>query len=68
MPIFEFKCAKCGHKFETIAASDEDGSSLFCLACGTPKPEKLPSVFSSSGTGSNPSGLSGCGSSHKGFS
>jgi len=66
MPIFEFKCKKCGHKFETIASANEDGSSLFCLVCGAPGPEKQLSLFSSSGTESRTSG-GGCGPS-RGFS
>ena len=60
MPIFEFKCRECGHKFETIAHTDEDGSNLFCLVCGAPSPEKQLSVFSSSGTQPRTSG-GGCG-------
>ncbi|MBN2719556.1 MAG: zinc ribbon domain-containing protein [Proteobacteria bacterium] len=50
MPIFEFKCVKCGHQFETITSSREDGSTLCCPVCGAPKPEKLLSLFSSSGS------------------
>jgi putative FmdB family regulatory protein len=60
MPIFEFRCKKCGHKFETITSADEDGSGLFCLVCGAEHPEKQVSLFSSSGTESKNSG-GGCG-------
>jgi putative FmdB family regulatory protein len=60
MPIFEFKCKKCGHTFETIAHADEDGSNLVCLVCGAPCPEKQLSLFSASGSDSGMSG-GGCG-------
>ena len=69
MPIFEFKCTKCGHKFETITSADEDGSGLTCPDCGAAYPEKLLSLFSASGIESKASGGGGCGSPHSsGFS
>lgn len=66
MPIFEFKCKKCGHTFETIANADEDGSNLFCLVCGAAHPEKQISLFSASGAEPRTSG-GGCGPT-RGFS
>jgi len=45
----------------------EDGSGLKCPECGEPKPEKLFSIFSASGTDSPAaSGGGGCGHSHSG--
>ncbi|UCG39187.1 MAG: zinc ribbon domain-containing protein [bacterium] len=68
MPIFEFRCKKCGHQFETITSRSEDGSGLSCPECGAGKPEKLISLFSASGTESKASsgGGGGCGHSHSG--
>ncbi len=69
MPIYEFKCRKCDHKFETLASCSEDGSGINCPECGESKPEKLMSMFSASGTNSKASGGGGCGHSHgSGFS
>ena len=70
MPIFEFKCKKCGHQIETLTSRDEDGSGLECPECGHKGMEKLLSMFSASGTESKASGGGGCGhSSHgSGFS
>jgi putative FmdB family regulatory protein len=68
MPIFEFRCAKCGHRFETITSSSEDGSGLKCPICGAEGLEKLLSVFSSSGLGTGASGGGGGCSSGSGFS
>lgn len=70
MPIFEFRCKKCEHQFETITGSGEDGSGLKCPQCGKIGLEKLMSIFSASGTESPASSGGGCGhSSHgSGFS
>ncbi len=37
MPIYEFRCRKCRHKFETLASMNEDGSGLNCPECDEPK-------------------------------
>ncbi len=66
MPIYEFRCRKCEHTFETLASMNEDGSGLNCPECGEPKPEKLLSIFSASGTGSPAASGGGCGHSHSG--
>ncbi|MDF1534989.1 MAG: zinc ribbon domain-containing protein [bacterium] len=66
MPIFEFRCKKCGHQFETLAGRDEDGSGLECPECGKTGARKLLSMFSTSGTESKASGGGGCGHSHSG--
>ena len=67
MPIYEFRCKKCEHTFETLAGINEDGSSLECPECGETGPEKLLSIFSSTGTESPASSSGGgCGHSHSG--
>lgn len=46
MPLYEYKCGKCGHCFEllrSIATSDID---IKCPACGDEKPQKSISRFS----------------------
>ncbi|MFH1146336.1 MAG: zinc ribbon domain-containing protein [Pseudomonadota bacterium] len=46
MPIFEFKCRKCGKPFERIvflALAEQVG----CPACGSLETERVPSGFSS---------------------
>jgi putative FmdB family regulatory protein len=50
MPIYEYQCAKCGEKFEVRQGIGEDGSSLACPKCHTPKPERLVSSFFSPGS------------------
>jgi putative FmdB family regulatory protein len=56
MPIYEYRCKKCGVVFERFQKINEGGESLTCPACGARKPEKILSNFSSSnGSESSPS-------------
>jgi len=48
MPIYEYRCRKCGKLFEKIQKVSEGGASLKCPYCGGKKPEKVFSRFSSS--------------------
>lgn len=42
MPMYEYACADCGHKFETLVRS---GSVPQCPRCHSQALEKLLSVF-----------------------
>ena len=62
MPIYEFKCRKCGHGFEELMAmGDAARPDLECPACGSRQVEKGFSAFATGGgaTASAPTG--GCG-------
>lgn len=65
MPIFEFKCAKCGEVFESFVLRGAENVS--CPRCGSEKVEKLisaPNVCGSFESGSH----SSCGGNSSGFS
>lgn len=51
MPIYEFRCKKCGAAFEVIRPMGDSGRSLTCPECGARSPEKQLSVFATA-TGS----------------
>lgn len=51
MPLYEYRCSKCGEQFEVRQAMGEDGSKLNCPRCQAGKPTKLMSTFSSSSSG-----------------
>ncbi|MBU1317734.1 MAG: zinc ribbon domain-containing protein [candidate division Zixibacteria bacterium] len=60
MPMFEFKCSKCGHDFEELVFSSTPYSAR-CPKCDSPEVEKKISAFSSGGSpktggGCNPFG------------
>jgi putative FmdB family regulatory protein len=69
MPIFEFKCKKCGDTFEYLCIKSGDKESAACPSCGHDKTEVQLSTFSSAGSSKGGDGASShsC-SSHGGFS
>ena len=48
MPIYEYRCRKCGEVFERIMKVNARGDSLICPNCGEKKADKILSMFSSS--------------------
>jgi len=61
MPIFEFKCRKCGEPFEVLFRSREDKASVACPKCGSKKAERLLSAFAGK-IGNTSAGGAECGS------
>ena len=51
MPIYEYKCSSCGHRFDVLQRIGADGSTLTCPSCDAPKPEKMLSTCATSGGG-----------------
>jgi len=43
MPIFEYECARCEHRFEKLVFGS--GTTITCPECGAGEVEKVPSVF-----------------------
>lgn len=70
MPIFEFKCKKCGDTFEYLCIKSGDKENATCPSCGHDKNETLLSSFSSGSTskGGGAAGVASSCSSHGGFS
>jgi putative FmdB family regulatory protein len=48
MPIYEYRCQKCGIVFEKIQITKEGEEPLKCPTCGADSPERVLSGFSSS--------------------
>jgi putative FmdB family regulatory protein len=54
MPIFEYRCVKCGKQFEELVLNSS--SEVECPACGSDDVEREISLFSSSSaSGCSPS-------------
>jgi putative FmdB family regulatory protein len=48
MPIYEYKCERCGKEFERVVFSS-DSDHQACPVCGCAETRKLVSVFASRG-------------------
>ncbi|HVO73834.1 MAG TPA: zinc ribbon domain-containing protein [Ignavibacteriaceae bacterium] len=59
MPLFEYKCAKCGTKFEVLHKSAVHREEAACPNCHSLNVKKLLSSFS---TGSSSASDKGCSS------
>jgi putative FmdB family regulatory protein len=44
MPIFEYRCTKCGNVYEELVFGDRD-KKVPCPSCGSDNSEKIPSVI-----------------------
>ncbi len=61
MPVYEFRCGKCGTVFSEIRRMG-DFTPGKCTSCGSDESEKVLSGFSvSSGSGPKPGPGGGCG-------
>ncbi|MBM4272135.1 MAG: zinc ribbon domain-containing protein [Deltaproteobacteria bacterium] len=60
MPIYEFKCKKCGNVFEEIFRSSSEKIAVSCPVCKSKKAEKMMSVFGGKIGNTMPGGCSSC--------
>jgi putative FmdB family regulatory protein len=58
MPIFEYRCEACGHRFEAILFGEQTPE---CPKCHTEKLEKQLSTFAVSTGGHTAAPAAGCG-------
>ena len=64
MPLYEYRCQDCGHRFEVLQKMGEGADGLTCPKCSHAKVEKLLSTFASAapaGGGFSTASLGGCG-------
>ena len=66
MPIFDFKCRQCGHKFDVMIPASEK-NKVGCPQCGAANPTQLLAPFNTSRPGPGvrkpkpaPDGCNGC--------
>jgi len=62
MPIFEYRCGKCGHEFEELESVADRDRPRNCPECGSKRVARVISVFAAKVGGcssSSPSGGSG---------
>ena len=64
MPLYEYACRVCGHRFEILQRLGEGADGLTCPGCGAPELAKQYSTFASAtgGADRSPSAApAGCG-------
>jgi putative FmdB family regulatory protein len=50
MPIYEYKCKKCGEKFDIRLGIFHSSKSVKCPKCGADEPERVFSPIASTNT------------------
>lgn len=50
MPIYEYRCEECDHRFEILQRLGQDAGGLSCPGCGAARLEKMFSTFAASAT------------------
>jgi putative FmdB family regulatory protein len=59
MPIFDFECRECGHKFDLIISNAEKDKAK-CTQCGAMNLKQLLSSFGTARVGKISDSCSGC--------
>ncbi len=61
MPIYEYRCRKCGKDFEVLFRNREEKVIIVCPKCKSDKTQRLMSAFAGK-IGSTAGGGASCGS------
>ena len=59
MPLYEYRCAECGAKFEKLVRLSEADGTMSCPSCGSVQTRRLVSAFGWSGSGAATGGGGG---------
>lgn len=51
MPLYEYRCPECGHRFEVLQRMGQGAEGLTCPRCSAAKVEKQFSTFAASSSG-----------------
>lgn len=52
MPIYEYRCTQCGHKFDKLVKLSAQTADIECPRCGAHQAEKAVSRVAATSTGS----------------
>jgi putative FmdB family regulatory protein len=57
MPLYEYRCSDCNHRFEILQGLGQGADGLACPKCGVPHLEKQFSTFSAATSGASTSAM-----------
>lgn len=60
MPLYEYRCNTCGHRFEVLRRVGQDATGLACPECGRTEVQKEYSTFAGTVSGGGAGGGGGC--------
>lgn len=60
MPVYEYRCAKCGERFEKFVRSASAQAEVVCPRCGSTEVQKMVSLFGLTGSTSTTSSRASC--------
>ncbi len=60
MPVYEYRCPKCGERFERFVRSISAQAEVVCPRCGNTEVEKTVSLFAGLTGGSRTSSGASC--------
>jgi putative FmdB family regulatory protein len=62
MPMYEYRCRKCGHEFAELVRHEREADTQACPSCGAARAERKISTFAAHAAAA-PAGLprAGCG-------
>ena len=62
MPLYEYRCDRCDHRFEVLQRMGDDATGIDCPKCGDAKVTKQLSTFAAGGGSSGDAfAAAGCG-------
>ena len=59
MPLYEYRCRACGHRFEQLQRLGEGSEGVECPRCGEREAERQLSTFAAASAGGTSAGFSG---------
>lgn len=53
MPLYEYRCARCAHRFEVLQRLGDDAHGIVCPRCGEATVARQLSTFAARGGGAS---------------
>lgn len=61
MPLYEYRCAACAHRFEVLQRLGDDAEGIVCPSCGEAKVLRQLSTFAARGSAASSASVAGGG-------